>query len=468
VALPERFLKAAALKGSTEPRLAPPVPAKSLLREYEAAAKELGIRLMPWQRFAARYATGRSRSQPGGPFDRWAFREFAALGARQNGKTTLLLPLIKMRLKAGRKILHTAQNRSLPRETFLELAVRLQGDPSVVEIRYANGQEIIKCANGGRYTLVAPTKSGARGHGVDDVILDEVREQDTFELIASIKPALTASKDPQIIYLSNAGDDTSVVLNDLRRRRDSDPALAYLEWSARGDRALDDHDGWAEANGALGITIQLETLEDFYRSLPATVFETEHLCRWVPTMQPRLVGDVAWQRCRVPVEQHRRPTLAISMDASGTRASAAIAWHQSDGTVGLRIIADVIGNPIDVNLLGPELRQAALRLGVTSAAFDPWTDSDLARHLKIAKPLGGRDYANASENFVRVIESGRLRWDDADQVTADLAWTARKPHESGAWQAVKAKEDRPVTAAFAAIRAVWLASGPKPQLPKVM
>ena len=465
---PERFLKAVPPKGSTDPRLAPPVPAKSLIREYETTAKELGIRLMLWQRIAARYATGRRRSQPGGPFDRWTFREFAVLAARQTGKTTLLLPLIKMRLKAGRKILHTAQNRSLPRETFLELAARLQGDPDVVEIRYANGQEIIKFKNGGRYTLVAPTKSGARGHGVDDVVLDEVREQDTFELIASIKPALTASKDPQIIYLSNAGDSTSIVLNDLRRRKDSDPALAYLEWSASPDRALDDREGWAEANPALGITIQLETLEDFYRSLPPSVFETEHLCRWVVSMQPRLVSDPAWQRCRRPVEAPLRPSLAISMDPSGTRASAAIAWHQSDGTVGLRIIADVTGNPIDVDRLGPDLQQLSLRMGAIATAFDPWTDADLARHLRIAKPLGGREYANASENFVRVIESGRLGWEDADQVTGDLAWTARKPHESGAWQAVKAKDDRPITASLAAIRAVWLASGPKPAAPKVL
>ena len=40
--------------------------------------------------------------------------------------------------------------------------------------------------------------------------------------------------------------------------------------------------------------------------------------------------------------------------------------------------------------------------------------------FKGAKPLSGREYANASENFVRVIESGRLRWNDADQITADL------------------------------------------------
>jgi phage terminase large subunit-like protein len=284
----------------------------------------------------------------------------------------------------------------------------------------------------------------------------------------AILPTITARRNAQIIYLSNAGDEDSVVLNDLRRRKDSDKRLAYLEWSAAEDRPLDDREGWAEANPALGVTISEETLEGWLASRPPASFETEHLCRWVISTRPRLVSEIAWQHCRGPVEPSRRPMLAISMDPSGTRASAVIAWQQSDGTVALRVVADVTGSPIDVDLLGPELRQAALRLGATSIAFDPWTDADLARHFKTAKPLAGRDYANASENFVRVIESGRLRWDDADQVTHDLAWTARKPHENGAWQAVKAKEDRPITAAFAAIRAVWLASGPKASIPKVL
>jgi hypothetical protein len=34
--------------------------------------------------------------------------------------------------------------------------------------------------------------------------------------------------------------------------------------------------------------------------------------------------------------------------------------------------------------------------------------------------------------------------------------------------AVKASPDRPITAALAAVRAVWLASGPRAAAPKVM
>jgi len=448
-------------KGVSAPRLAPPVPAKTLLSDYRAAAKELKIKLMPWQETAARYLTAQ------GPAKKWLYRSVAVVVARQNGKTELLLPLILMQLGMGRRILHTAQNRALPRATFLRLAVLLDGSKELSgAIRYANGQESIEFKNGGRYTLVAP-RPGVRGNSVDTVLLDEVREQRSFDLMGGIKPTMTASQNPQIIYLSNAGDEDSVVLNDLRRRADSDPALAYLEWSASPDRANDDRDGWAEANPALGITIQPETLEDFYASMPAPVFETEHLCRWVITMQPRLVSDAAWLRMRGFVEEPRRTSMALSTDPAG-RASAAVAWKQSDGTYAMRVIADVTGSPIDVERFGEDLRALAKAIGVTAVGYDAWTDKELAKYFKTARPIEGKEYANASENFVRLIDSGRLHWDDAEQITDDLTWTARKPHETGAWTAVKAKPDRPITAMLAAIRAVWLASGPKPAVPRVM
>ncbi len=449
------------VKGSTEPRLAPPVPAKSRLAEYEEAARELGIALYPWQRVAARYITGRGTRK-------WSYREVCIVVARQNGKTELLIPRILMGLRSGETIVHTAQNRDLPSRTFRRVAALLGGLPEIETIRKANGQEMILTSNGGEYKLVAPN-AGVRGLSADLVLIDEVREQHDHDLMDAILPITMARPDPQIIYLSNAGDDDSLVLNELRKRRETDRRLAYLEWSAAPDRALDDREGWAEANPSLNISpLTTETMEAFLAKGPPASFETENLCRWVISMKPRLVSDLAWQSAHGTLEPARRPGLAISMDPNSRRASAAIAWRQSDNTIGLRIIADVTGDPIDTDRLGPALRQAAVKLGALKIAFDPWTDKELARHLKIGKPITGQEFANATANFVQVIESGQLRWDDADAVSYDLAWTARKVHETGAWSAVRAREDRPITASLAAIRAVWLASGPKPSIPRVL
>jgi hypothetical protein len=102
------------------------------------------------------------------------------------------------------------------------------------------------------------------------------------------------------------------------------------------------------------------------------------------------------------------------------------------------------------------------------AGFDPYTDADLARHLRRAKPLTGRDYANASEKFVRLVVGRQLRVHDDDGILAsDLGATIRRSASGGAYIAIKASPETTNTAAEAAIRAAWMASGPTP-IPKVL
>ena len=133
--------------GAEHPRIAPPVPARSQLAEFVTTAKELGIELYPWQRTAARYLTALGQGE------RWLYRHVAIVVARQNGKTRLLVPLIVQRLLDGHRIMHTAQDRNLPREIFgevadymaaehpAELAVR---NGRIVMPRFANGQEEVR------------------------------------------------------------------------------------------------------------------------------------------------------------------------------------------------------------------------------------------------------------------------------------------------------------------------------------
>lgn len=456
LAVPTRTSRAV---GKASPRIAPPVPTRSVIAEYRQAAADIGMKLVPWQDRAGRYMTAIDGK-------RWRYREVCIVVGRQNGKTEMLKPRILMGLRRGERILHTAQNRTVPRETFLDLARQLAKDPLLAEIRFANGQELIRFTNGGRYMLVAP-RPGVRGFAVDTVLLDEVREFTDYDVIAAIKPTITASRNPQLIYTSSAGWDESVVLNDIRKRSGDDD-LAYLEWSAHPDRAIDDIEGWREANPAMGQTdLSLSTLEWCYRSETQAVFETERLCRWVTAMSPRLVHQGDWDRAHGIIESPRRPYLGVSLDPSGTRASAVLAWQQTDGRVACRVVAEVHGSPIDTDAFGVELRSAAVKLGVFGIGFDDWTDRELSKYFRKPKPVGGREFANASDTFVRAVEGGRLIWQDAEEIGADLPWTARKPHESGAWTAVKAAEDHPITAVLAAIRAVWLASGPRPVAPRI-
>jgi hypothetical protein len=162
--------------------------------------------------------------------------------------------------------------------------------------------------------------------------------------------------------------------------------------------------------------------------------------------------------------------MAVSMDPERARASAAIAWQDPDGRPHLRLLYDVTGSPIDTDAFGQDLRQTAAEYGVRRVAFDPLTDAELAKYLRAKpEPITGRLFANASSTFVAEVSAKRLVWSDADAVTADLLWAAKKEHdETGSFQAVRAKDDRPITAALAAIRAVWLATGMRAVKPKVL
>jgi hypothetical protein len=463
------------LLGHASPRVAPPIPARSDIAALREVAVELGIEFMPWQETSGRYTEAQAAD------GRHLYQEVCEVASRQNGKTEKMVPVIVRRLRQGRRIVHTAQNRDLPREVFARVADIMSQDMTlfpqrngrVTRPRFANGQEEIKLTNGGRYKIVAPTRGGARGDTNDDVIVDEIRELETLEFIGAVKPTMTASPDPQILYYSNAGTEESIVLNSIRARAGLDPRLAYLEWSAAPERSSDDIEGWLEANPAIGhLPTMLEYLRGEYVSnkLAGTlaIFETEHLCRWVVTMRERLVDEYAWAKCEGETSAPSRPSMAVSMDPDGERASAVIAWQAGDD-IAMRVIFDVTGHPIDTDALGADLKKAASRLGVPEVAYDPLTDGELAKFFKKTRKVSGSEYANASARFVTIVNAKRLVWSDAAAVTDDLTFTAKKPHdESGSFQAVRAKDDRPIPAALAAIRAVYLASGPKTATPRVM
>ena len=90
------------------------------------------------------------------------------------------------------------------------------------------------------------------------------------------------------------------------------------------------------------------------------------------------------------------------------------------------------------------------------------TEGELAKYFAKPEPISGPKFVNATTGFVTDVEGGRIAWSDADAVTDDLVWTSRKDHAKNSYEAVRSKDDHPIPAALAAIRAVWLASGPPP------
>lgn len=452
------------LVGTPTPRIAPPMPMHHLLPELEACAADLEITFMEWQRIAGRYMTAVKPDTM-----TWLYRRYAAIASRQNGKTEIIKPRVLLGLQRSRKMLHVAQDRSRPRKSTFVPLVEFFAKPAnarkygIKKIREANGQEEITCLNGGSYTIAAPTSGGARGDSFDDIFVDEVREFEDYAVDGIIRPTSIARPNSQVGYFSNAGHAGSVVLNDLRKHMDA-PTLAYLEWSAAPELDRMDPRGWAQANPALGTTIDYETLLDFATTMDPAIFETEHLCRWVTTTKPSIVREGKWEACQGSLDSPLRAVMGLKVDGQGRRASAVAAWQQRDGTVAVRPIADVTGAPVDVSRFGAALLAEQHEIRAFGVAYDPWTDGELARYFKGAKPLNGQSFADASATFSRLVETGKLRWDGEDVIGPDLVWTVQRA-SGRSFMAVPADDEHPITAVEAAIRAVWLAVSPTATAP---
>jgi hypothetical protein len=456
--------------GSAKPRIAPPTPLRSDVKTFRAEAEKLGLILDPWQLLVARYIEARTKQGTR------LYPEICVMVARQNGKTTIAKPLITRALRSGLRILHIADKRELPREMHSMVADALSSEPELfpkrrgktIWPRYGAGQEEIELANGGRYRVAA--KAGGRGWAeVDVLIIDELRELKDFTPIAAASSTQAVSSDPLTIYFTNAGDDDSVVLNSVRDRAGKDPNLAFLEWSAEPDRDPDDRTGWLQANPAIGHRpMLLAWLEREYlkHKLAGTmpIFETENLCRSVPTLQARIINDVDWQKARGPVGDPVSPVMGIKVDPEGRRASAVIAW-KDDGNVYVRSFAEDTLSPVDLDAFAAELVPLAKQYKVSQVVYDPWTDRDLARHFPNAKSINGAEYFAAGTRFISEVTGGRLHHDDDGTIASDLAYTVRHETAQG-WYAVRADAERPTTAGEAAIRAIYFATEPSHEQPK--
>ena len=422
----------------------------------------IGIPLLDWQRYALEVGMEREG-------DRWAYPDVGIAVARQNGKTGgVLQPRILTGLLLwGESFLHSAQNRELPRESFLEIAGILESrfpERLAARPRRANGQESIRMRNGGSYKIVAPRPDAPRGLHADVVILDEIREYRDHDFVTAILPTLNTSPDPQVWTASNAGDPDSVVLNNLRGRGLSDdPSIAWLEWSADPALSSDDPLGWLQANPSMGVLIDESRIAHLHETLTPEGFETEVLCRWVEIAGTRAIPSELWEAATDPdiPGPSSRPVIVIDVDPERTAAAMVAAWHLPDGRIGTDLVLYRTG---DLDALEAAVLEEIRDLTPSVIGFDPWTTEGLAERITAAgyvtEPVTGRGWVAACQTLLEMLTTDRLRHPGREAVTAQLAHAGRRQTTEGRWWITRTSE--PIPAVTATARAVYLASRPRP------
>lgn len=176
--------------------------------------------LLAWQRHLIIHA---GELYPDG---RPRFRQVLALVSRQNGKTELLriLALFWLWVDRVQMVLGTSTNLDTARESWEKAVELAEAIPALTRgiapngIRRANGEQTLTTIWNGRYKIAASNRAGGRGKTVDRLIMDELREHKSWDAYNAAVPATNAVAQAQIWFISNQGDDKSVVLNELREQ----------------------------------------------------------------------------------------------------------------------------------------------------------------------------------------------------------------------------------------------------------
>lgn len=370
----------ATIRGITAARIFTP-PLRELTPEttlgylFEDFCREMcGVELLPWERWLAHHAL-----EIVGDFEtgwRFRFRVVLAILARQQGKSFFLALLSDFHLYAlgSELVLGTAQNIETAEEVWEDAIGYAEANPEmkarISRVRRSNGGKALELTGGERYKIVAASRKGARGKRSDLIIMDELREQQTWDGWGAISKTMMARPNAQLWATSNAGDASSVVLNHLRRIGHAavgdpdgicdtgseeetvelfggDDSLFIAEWSADPELDTSTPEGFElacrQANPSLGYGfLTYRNLKSARATDPPEVFATECLCRWVESRIKPPFPDGAWEAGIDDASIIARDSeVVFGIDLSGDRefASIAVAGYRPDLDIHIEVIA---------------------------------------------------------------------------------------------------------------------------------
>lgn len=320
----------------------------------EFARDVLGMELLPWQQWLAIHAL---ELLPDGTF---RFRTVLLLVARQNGKSTFLqvLALYFLYVRGVSLVIGTAQNLDIAEEVWQGAVDIAQDVPDLAaeieRVTMVNGKKALELRHGERYKVQAANRRGGRGLSGDLVMLDELREHQTWAAWGAVTKTTLARLLAQVWAASNAGDASSVVLHHLRvlahlalgdpdeigqdvptpaEAGEVDDSLGIFEWSAPPGCALDDPAGIAQANPSLGHTISRRAILSALRTDPEAVYRTEVLCQWVERITQAAIDPDLFGTLADPQAERGPSTFAVATAPDRSWSAIFAAWRRPDGNV---------------------------------------------------------------------------------------------------------------------------------------
>ena len=448
-----------------------------------ALADELGVPLLPWQSHVLNDAL---QILPNG---KWARSTIGVMVARQNGKTHMM----RMRILAGlyifgeKNAIAMSQSRQLSLDTFKQTVDMAESLDWMVKrikrVSRTNGQEELevychhhpnpcyeKCERIRKYSIRAATSEGPRGSTADLLYVDELREIDE-PTWAAVTPITRARPNAQVFWTSNAGDLTSNVLNEQRRRAltFASDRMGYYEYSAPAGSSVDDVEAWKMANPALGHnpSFSYENIADASIFSKPDDFKTESLCMFVDSVESPWPIQI-WNECEQDIALEDGLPTWMAMDLNFNRELACLVTLQKrENGYGVFLHEwKKEGGINDLELAG-EIATLTRRYRPRVLAYDPNTAGYIAPRLAQAginispTPWKSANFSIMCDQAMNAMQSRQLFHPAQETMHSHLVSCARRPASDGGWRIARRAAQVPITAAIALVMAVGHATEPQ-------
>jgi hypothetical protein len=315
-------------------------------------AEMLGRPLMPWQRLVVDVALELDPAKASAQYPQGlpAFREIRITVPRQQGKSTLTLPVMVHRANgfphrevvlgrdaglAPQNIAYTAQTGTDARKKWRDEHVKvIRRSPlrELVEaVRLSSGDEHIRWRTGSMHSVLYPSETGGHGQTLDLPVIDEA-----FSLDEAVEqatgPAMVTRPAAQTLLVSTAGTtrdrwwraktEEGRALAELDVRS----GVAYFEWSAADDADPGDPAMWFGCMPALGRTVDVATIRSEFERLKLPVFRRAYLNQWVDGQMDSVIPLERWDVAADPAAGPAQGAVfAVAVTADRSWASISVA-----------------------------------------------------------------------------------------------------------------------------------------------
>lgn len=405
-----------------------------------AAAKALGMPLMPWQQLVA--DVGLEVDSDGKP----CYREVIFSTPRQSGKTLMLLAWEIQRaigwaqmLDAPQRIVYTAQTGMDARTKLLDdqfpILERHKTQLGVSRFTRANGYESVSFKNGSKIAIQASGEDAGHGKTLDLAVVDELFADKDDRRSQAMLPAMLTRPFAQMLVCSTMGTPASIAWNAKTAKGRASvesgkrSGIAYFEWSAEHDADPEDPEVWRAVMPALGHTQPVEAIRHAYETMPLGEFKRAFLN--IPTAsEEQVIPAISWEMVR-QADLEVTPQV-VAVDCNPERTSAGIVVVGKGPTVEVAHYAEGVGWLVREAVRLAERHRVPVVVDASgpAAGFIP----ELERAGVRVEQVGARDMARAAGRFYDLVVSNEIKVrSDPDLDAAVTAAVKRAAGDAWAW-----------------------------------